>query len=112
MLSLSSPRRYAPRELSLPLFQGIEALRILRRFAPRILSCPRIPPGSPVLRILLDVGSFLCGRDAIAKTFASPMAPKGLSLPLFQGIEALRILRRFAPRILSCLRIPPGSPSK
>ena len=42
----------------------------------------RIPPGSPVLRILLDVGSFLCGRDAIAKTFASPMAPKGLSLPL------------------------------
>ena len=36
-----------------------------------------------VLRILLEVGSFLCGRDAIAKTFASPMAPKGLSLPLF-----------------------------
>ena len=35
-----------------------------------------------VQRILLDVGSFLCGRDAIAKTFASPKAPKGLSLPL------------------------------
>ena len=50
MLSLSSPRRYAPRELSLPLFQGIEALRILRRFAPRILSCPRIPPGSPLTK--------------------------------------------------------------
>ena len=35
-----------------------------------------------VQRILLDVASFLCGRNAIAKTFASPMAPKGLSLPL------------------------------
>ena len=89
---------------------GIDALRSLRHFVPRDLSCLRIPPGSPVLGILLDVESFLCGRDAIAKTFASPIAPKGLSLPLFQGIEALRILRRFAPRILSCPRIPPGSP--
>ena len=35
-----------------------------------------------VQRILLDVGSFLCGRDANAKTFASPMALKGLRLPI------------------------------
>ena len=61
---------------------GIDALRSLRHFVPRDLSCLRIPPGSPVLGILLDVESFLCGRDAIAKTFASPIAPKGLSLPL------------------------------
>ncbi len=50
MLSLSSLRRYDPRELRLPLFQGIEALRILRRYAPRILSCLRIPPGSPLTK--------------------------------------------------------------
>ena len=46
-----------------------------------------IPPGSPRIRILLDVGYFLCW-----------------------GIDALRSQRHYVPRDLSCLRIPPGSP--